>query len=61
VTKEEEKLLKYSNLAVDFHHMYGMAVVTVPVVLGCTGVVSTRYLTYLKRLPEFTLKLFANL
>jgi len=34
--KEEEKLLKYSDLAADFHHMYGMPVVTVPVVLGCS-------------------------
>jgi len=60
-TKEEKKLSKYSDLAVDFQQMYCMPVIIIPAVLGCTGVVSTRCLNYLKRLPEFTLKLFANL
>ena len=42
VVKEEKKLSNYSNLAVDFQQMYSMPVVTIPVVLGCTGVVSTK-------------------
>jgi len=61
VLKEEEKLLKYSDLAVDFQQMYDMPVTIVPVVLSCTGVVSTNCLHYIKKIPEFTPKLFANL
>jgi len=59
--KEVEKLSKYRDLANDFHQMYGMQVTTIPVVLGCTGVVSTTCLSHLKKIPNFSSKLFANL
>ena len=42
-SKEREKLLKYCPLALDFHLMYKMPVQIVPVVLGCTGVVSAGF------------------
>ena len=47
--KEEEKSLKYRDLASDFQQMYGMP-----------GIVSSRYLNYLKKIPEFSLRLFAH-
>ena len=59
--KEEEKSLKYRDLASDFQQMYGMPVIIIPVVLGCTGIVSSRCLNYLKKIPEFSLRLFAHL
>ena len=60
-TKEDEKINKYCSLAADFHHMYNMPVAIIPVVLGCTGVVSSRCLQFLKKIPGFTLKLFGHL
>ena len=39
--KEVEKLTKYRDLAADFHRMYGMQITNVPVVLGCTVIVSS--------------------
>ena len=59
--KEEEKSLKYRDLASDFQQMYDMPVIIIPVVLGCTGIVSSRCLNYLKKIPEFSLRLFAHL
>ena len=59
--KEAEKLSKYRDLANDFYEMYRMKVTIIPVVLGCTGVVSTKCLGHLKKIPNFSLKLFANL
>ena len=56
-----EKINKYCSLAADFHHMYNMPVTIVPVILGCTGVVSSRCLQYLRKIPGFTLKLFSHL
>ena len=56
VLLKEQKLLKYRNLPIDFQQMYGMPVIIIPVVLGCTGVVSSRCLNYLKKMlkiPEF--------
>ena len=59
--KEAEKLSKYRDLANDFYEMYRMKVTIIPVVLGCTGVVSIKCLGHLKKIPNFSLKLFANL
>ena len=59
--KEQEKLRKYRPLARDFHLMYKMPVELVPVVLGCTGVVSTGCINYLQRIPGFTDGLFDTL
>ena len=41
--------------------MYNMTVELVPVVLGCTGVVSKECHTYLRRIPGFTKRLFTTL
>ena len=60
-TKEDEKINKYCSLAADFHQMYNMPVTIIPVVLGCTGVVSSHCLQFLKKIPGFTLKLFGHL
>jgi len=60
-TKEDEKLNKYHYLAHDFHAMYNMSVIIVPVVFGCTGVVSSRCLQFLRRIPGFSLRLFGHL
>ena len=41
-TREQDKIQKYQSLlAHDYHVMYRIAVLIVPVVVGCTGVVST--------------------
>ena len=60
-TKEAEKLSKYHLLAHDFHAMYNMPVTIVPVVFGCTGVVSSRCLQFLRKIPGFSLRLFGHL
>ena len=57
----DEKLNKYHPLTHDFHVMYNMQVTIVPVVLGCTGVVSFRCWQFLKRIPGFSLRLFGHL
>ena len=61
VVKEDEKFSKYTSLAADFHQMYNMPVTIIPVVLGSTGIVSKRCLTYLNKLPEFSMTLFGHL
>ena len=61
ISKEEEKLLKYRDLAADFQQMYGMPVTIVPVVFGCTGVVSLRCMNHIKKIPEFSPRLFGHL
>ena len=53
INEEREKLHKYCPLALDFRLMYKMPVQIVPVVLGCTGVVSADYVTHLRKLPGF--------
>ena len=60
-SKEKEKLREYKSLAHDFYLMYNMTVELVPVVLGCTGVVSKECHTYLRRIPGFTKRLFTTL
>ena len=57
-SKEREKLHKYFPLALDFRLMYQMPVQIVPVVLGCTGVVSADCVTHLHKLPGFSDRLF---
>ena len=46
-TKEQDKIQKYQSLAHDYHVMYRMSVLIVPVVIGCTGVVSSNYISHL--------------
>ena len=60
-SKEDEKISKYCSLAADFYQMCNMPVTIIPVVLGCTGVVSSCCLQFLRKIPEFTLKLFGYL
>ena len=52
--KESEKLHKYQPFAKDFHSMYQMNVVIVPIVIGKTGVMSTKSKQFLKNIPDFT-------
>ena len=52
---------KYCSLAADFHQMCNMPVTIIPVVLGCTGVVSFRCLQFIRKIPWFTLKLLGHL
>ena len=61
VTKEDEKITKYCSLAANFHQMYNMPDTIIPVVLGCTGVVSSHFLQFLRKIPGFILKLFGHL
>ena len=60
-TKEDEKITKYCSLAADFHQMYKMPVTIIPIVLGCTGVVSSHCLQFLRKISGFKLKLFSQL
>jgi len=57
-TKEQEKIQKYQSLAQDYHLMYRIPVVTVPVVVGCIGVVSSNCISHLRRIPQFSNYLF---
>ena len=45
-TKEDEKINKYCSLVADFHQMYNMPAIIIPVVLGCTGMVSSYCLVF---------------
>ena len=60
VISKEEKLLKYQDLATDYQQMYGMPVTIILVVFGCMGVVSSRCLDYIKKIPEFSPRLFGK-
>ena len=60
-SKEQEKLQKYQSLAHDYHMMYRMPVVIIPVVVGCTGVVSSNCITHLRRIPDFSNNLFCTI
>ena len=53
-SKEQEKLQKYQSLAHDYHMMYRMPVIIIPVVVGCTGVVSSNCITHLRCIPDFS-------
>ena len=57
-TKEQDKIQKYQSLAHDYHVMYRMPVLIVPVVVGCTGVVSSNCISHLRRIPKFSNNLF---
>ena len=46
ITKEDKKTNKYCSLAADLHQMYNMPVTIIPVVLGCTSVVSSHFLQF---------------
>ena len=54
-------ICKYKPLAHDFFLMYNVSVELIPVVLGCTGVVSRDCYTHLHRIPGFTNSLFTTL
>ena len=58
LTKEQDKIQKYQSLAHDYHVMYRMPVLIVPVVIGCTGVVSSNCISHLRRIPKFSDNLF---
>jgi len=58
VLKEEEKLSNYHDLAIDFQHTCGMLVTIIPVVLGRTSVVSLRYMNHIRKIPEFSPRLY---
>ena len=60
-SKQQEKLHKYCPLALDFRSMYNMPVKIVPVVFGCTGVVSVDCIKHLRDIPGFCDSLFATL
>ena len=60
-SKQQEKLHKYCPLALDFRSMYKMPVKIVPVVFGCTGVVSVDCIKCLRDIPAFCDSLFATL
>ena len=60
-SKEQEKLQKYQSLAHDYHLMYRMPVIIIPVVVGCTGVVSSNCITHLRRIPDFSNNLFCTI
>ena len=60
-SKEQEKLQKYQSLAHDYNLMYRMPVIIIPVVVGCTGVVSSNFITHLRRIPDFSNNLFCTI
>ena len=49
--KENEKVLKYISLKNELHRMWDCKVEIVPVVIGCQGVVTKSFKTYLELLP----------
>ena len=61
MSKENEKLHKYCPLAHDFRSMYQMTVEIIPVVIGHSGVVSSRCHNFLQRIPGFCNSLFCHL
>ena len=50
VRKEEEKITKYSPLALEVRRMYGMSTKIIPIVIGSLGVVSKNLPGYLRDL-----------
>ena len=50
VAKEDEKIAKYSPLALEVRRLYGVSTKVIPVVVGALGVVSKRLEGYLKNL-----------
>ena len=57
IAKEQEKLQKYQPLAYDYH----LCTVELPVLLGCTGAVSTNCIKHLSCIPKFTNQLFLTI
>ena len=53
LSKENEKLHKYHDLAQDFRCMYQMPVKVIPVVIGHSGVISTHCTGYLRSIPGY--------
>ena len=51
--KEAEKVKKCHDQATDYNKMYDMHITIVPVVLGCTGVVSSACMGHIKKIPNF--------
>ena len=50
VLKENEKVAKYSPLAKEIRKMHRVSTKVVPLVVGCLGVVTSRFVGYLKDL-----------
>lgn len=53
LSKENEKLHKYRDLAHDFRCMYQMPVKIIPVVIGHSGVISSHCKGYLQSIPGY--------
>ena len=53
LAKEQDKIQKYQSLAHDYHVMYRMPVLIVPVVVGCTDVVSSNCISHLRCIPKY--------
>ena len=52
-SEEDEKISKYTSLVADFHQMYDMPVTIIPVVLGPTGIISSRCLIFSRGFQNF--------
>ena len=50
-SKENEKITKYSGLRVELGKMWNCECVIIPVVIGGLGVISEKFLDYLKMIP----------
>ena len=50
MAKEDEKIAKYSPLALEVRRVHGVATKVVPIVVGALGVVSKRLVGFLKDL-----------
>ena len=51
LSKENEKISKYSGLRVELGKMWNCECVVIPVVIGGLGVISEKFLDYLKMIP----------
>jgi len=61
LSKENEKLQKYRPLAHDFKNMYQMSVEVIPIVIGHSGVISSRCQSFLQCIPGFCNSLLCHL
>jgi len=52
IKKEEEKILKYKDFAIEIQRMWNVKTKVIPVITGATGTISKSFRKYVSNIPR---------
>ena len=51
IKKEDEKILKYTDLTIEIQRMWNVKTKVIPVIIGATGTISKSFRKYVSNIP----------